>query len=141
MKIFKTFLIIMSVFFNIPFLVIGSVTFFSFLNEFLPIHNFIGYLPDFLGYPMAYILAFLFYSHFSGLLLYASPLGPISFGLLAFLNAKKSGSKIWYGILIITILLFCIIASIFTYNLLRSIHRQSAHSDLELAIPKSEKAI
>ena len=110
MKFFKIFLIIFFVFslFSISLMMAVYITpITEILEMMLPFPGFIGTYQGFLIYNSSVGFVFAF-------------LAPLSFALFAFLNAKKSGSKAWYVIFIISFLIFCYYAFFFARNILRA---------------------
>jgi len=106
MKLFKVFLIVIFIF-----SLVVSVSMFIPLKYFSPIY--ILFNIDSLIAPKSLGLAiFLSFGYF-----YTPLLALSSLSLLAFLNAKESGSKIWYRISIISFIIFCLLVVKFTFDL------------------------
>ena len=94
MKIFKTFLIILFVSWLL-----------SFSMLFKPVVEVSEMIVQAVP-PLGFIFMYLSFFSFLGGIFVLFFVTPFSFPLLAFLNARKSGSKIWYGISIASFLFF-----------------------------------
>lgn len=106
MKIFKTFLIVLC-----AYSITGFIFYVSALSGRNPFH-----IPNFVGL----LFQPLWFAHDIGFI-FLPPTALLSLALLAFLNARKSGSKIWYVMSIIFFLAPCIFVERFTFMFLRSI--------------------
>lgn len=95
MKIFKTFLIIL--------LVSWLLSFSMIFESVVEVSEMIVQVFSPLGFVFIYLYFFSFWINPPVLFFVA----PFSFPLLAFLNARKSGLKIWYGISIVSFLVLC----------------------------------